>query len=302
MRQTILSLLQSYQQEQQAQNPTTLIFVGVDGYDVYNPSMPFIYQGKELILARVEKRDSEVSKSIYFEKVNHQYAKRDDLMPLDLQDPCITMIEGDYVVGGTYVYHEHGQTHWYTKFYKGKDLNSLKPALDAPDGMKDVRLVELPDHRIGVFTRPQGKKGKRGHIGFDVAHSFDDITKKFIDDAPLFEQFIDEEWGGANHLMMLDDKTIGVLGHIANFTGDEMRHYYPMTFTVNIETRQASPMKIIAVRDNFNPGPSKRDDLVDVLFSAALIKTKDDLYELYVGVSDAEVQKIDIVNPFNHKS
>jgi len=300
MRQKIESLLNIYLSNEQAKNPKTLKFIGVDGYDVYNPSMPFFYHGKELILARVEKRDSEVSKSIYFEKMDNQYVKRDDLMPLDLQDPCITMIEGDYVVGGTYVYHEKNQTIWYTKFYKGKDLNHLNPSVDAPKGMKDVRFIELPNKKIGVFTRPQGKKGGRGQIGFDIANSYDEITTEFIEQAPLFEQFIEDEWGGANHLVILDDQTIGVLGHIANFTGNAIRHYYAMTFKVDIIKKIASPMKIIAIRDNFNPGPSKRDDLIDVLFSAAIIPIKDELYELYVGVSDAEIQKIEVKNPFDH--
>lgn len=28
--------------------------------------------------------------------------------------------------------------------------------------MKDVRLVELADGRVGIFTRPQGEKGAGG--------------------------------------------------------------------------------------------------------------------------------------------
>lgn len=298
MRQTIDSLLKTYNNSTQAKNPETIIFLGVEDYDVYNPSAPFTYKGKELILARVEKRDSEVSKSIYFEKGDNGYIKRDDLLPLDLQDPCITMIDGDYLVGGTYVYSEKGQTKWYTKFYKGSDLNALKPSLDSPNGMKDVRLLELTDKRIAVFTRPQGSIGGRGQIGFDIAPNYDTITAQFIEAAPLLEQFIESEWGGANHLIQLDDQTIGVLGHIANFTGNHIRHYYAMTFKVDISTKKASPMKIIATRSEFNPGPSKRDDLIDVLFSAGLVQKNEDLYELYVGVSDAEVQKIEVISPF----
>lgn len=298
MRQPIEILLKDYHQNELPKNPKTLVFKGVDGYDVYNPSSPFLFEGKELILARVEKRDSEVSKSVYFENQNGVYVKREDLMPLDLQDPCITKIGTDFVVGGTYVFHENGKVYWYTRFYKGDHPNNLKVSLNAPLGMKDVRLIELPDGRIGVFTRPQGEKGKRGQIGFDIAKSYDEVTTEFIDQAPLFDQFILTEWGGANHLMMLDDYTIGVLGHIANFSGNDIRHYYAMTFKVDIRTKQASPMKLIAAREHFNPGPSKRDDLIDVLFSAALVPLKKNTYTLYVGVSDAEVQTIEVSNPF----
>lgn len=296
--QTIEQLLQNFNKEEQPKNPKTLKFVGTMGLDVYNPSEPFMYEGKELIIGRVEERDSEVSMSVFFEKQGDTYVKREDINPLPLQDPCITMIDGDYVIGGTFVTFENNQPKWFTKFYKGKNLKDLKTSVEAPLGMKDVRFIQLPDKRIGVFTRPQGMKGGRGKIGFRIAENFDEITTKFIDDAPLFNQFIDSEWGGANQLTMIDQNTIGVLGHIANFSEGNARHYYAMTFKVDIHTLKASPMRIIAVRKNFNPGPSKRDDLIDVLFSAALVKEKDDKYRLYVGVSDAEVQTIEVLNPF----
>ena len=93
-----------------------------------------------------------------FEKVDDKFIIRKDLKALDLQDPCITIIDNEYVVGGTYVYEENNSVFWYTKFYKGKDLNQLEPSLNAPLGMKDVRLLELDNHKIAVFTRPQGKK------------------------------------------------------------------------------------------------------------------------------------------------
>lgn len=296
--QTIEQLLQNFNKEEQPKNPKTLRFVGTMGLDVYNPSEPFIYEGKELIIGRVEERDSEVSMSVFFEKQGDTYVKREDIKPLPLQDPCITMIDGDYVIGGTFVTFENNQAKWFTKFYKGKNLKDLKISVEAPLGMKDVRFIQLPDKRIGVFTRPQGMKGGRGKIGFRIAKNYDEITTKFIDDAPLFNQFIDSEWGGANQLTMIDQNTIGVLGHIGNFSEGNVRHYYAMTFKVDIHTLKASPMRIIAVRKNFNPGPSKRDDLIDVLFSAALVKEKDDKYMLYVGVSDAEVQTIEVLNPF----
>lgn len=301
MRQPIQTLLETFKKGKQPNNPYTPKFYGVDGFDVYNPSNLFEYKGKTLIIARVEKRDSEVSKAVYFEKRGNDFYLRDDIPTLDLQDPFISVIDNDYVVGGTYVYHDNRRTRWYTKFYKGPDLDNLKPSLDSPDGMKDVRLIQLKDKRIGVFTRPQGLKGKRGEIGFDIAPSYAHIDKEFIENAPLFEQFVESDWGGANQLMMLDDQTIGVLGHIATFSTGNVRHYYSMTFKVDVTTKKASPMKLIAQRSNFNPGPAKRIDLVDVLFSGGLVPVNNDKYILYVGVSDAEIQTIEIEKPFDIK-
>jgi hypothetical protein len=298
MKQTINQLLDVYHQQNKPKNPQKLSFKGVDGYDVYNPSQPFDYCGKSLIIARVEKRDSEVSQAVFFEDNQGFYVRREDLSPLPLQDPCITIIDGEYVVGGTYVTHQNDNLVWYTKFYKGAQLNDLKPSLDAPLGMKDVRLLQLKDHRIAVFTRPQGEKGKRGKIGFFIADTYASITTEAIDNAPLFDQFIDQEWGGANQIIQLDDQTLGVLGHIACFTEGYTRHYYAMTFKVNLLTKKASPMKMIAKREDFLEGPAKREDLYDVLFSAALSHIQGDLYKLYCGVSDVEIQTIEVVSPF----
>ena len=52
--------------------------------------------------------------------------------------------------------------HWRTRFYRGQHQN-LVPFAQGPDGMKDIRLVELPDGDIGVFTRPQGEVEVRYH-------------------------------------------------------------------------------------------------------------------------------------------
>src|SRR5690554_8216525 len=101
--------------------------------------------------------------------------------------------------------------------------------------------------------------------------------------------------------MMLDDQTIGVLGHIATFSTGDVRHYYSITFKVDVTTKKVSPMKLIAQRSNFNPGPAKRIDLVDVLFSGGLVPVNNDKYILYVGVSDAEIQTIEIEKPFDIK-
>ena len=41
--------------------------------------------------------------------------------------------------------------------------------------MKDIRLILLSDNRIGVFTRPQGKIGGRGRIGFMIVNSLKEL-------------------------------------------------------------------------------------------------------------------------------
>ena len=93
--------------------------------------------------------------------------------------------------------------------------------------MKDLRLVELQDGSIGVFTRPQGEKGGRGKIGFTRVASLEELSIDQINKAPLLEgQFVDEEWGGCNEIHLLPNGILGVLGHIACFDEQGDRHYY----------------------------------------------------------------------------
>ena len=57
-------------------------------------------------------------------------------------------------------------------------------------------------------------------------------------------------------------------------------------------------MKIIAMRCNFQDGPSKRPDLEDVIFSGGLVRLEGGKARLYCGVSDAEGHMITIDDPF----
>ena len=165
--------------------------------------------------------------------------------------------------------------------------------------MKDLRLIELSGGEIGIITRPQGFKGGRGKIGFFSVASYEEITIKRISEAPLFlDQFIDEEWGGANEPHHLSNGLIGVLGHIASFDVNLSVHYCAITFAFHPNTMEKTPMKIIARRSDFPAGHTKQFNLNDVIFSGGLLRKEGGMAELYVGASDAEAYKILIPDPF----
>ena len=73
----------------------------------------------------------------------------------------------------------------------------------------------------------------------------------------LKDQFIPEEWGGANEVHLLKNGWVGVLGHIACFDDKKNKHYYSMAFGLNPFTMERSPLKIIAVRAIFQKGREK---------------------------------------------
>ena len=71
-----------------------------------------------------------------------------------------------------------------------------------------------------------------------------------------------------------------------------------VAFVFDPATRQWRDYRIIAARDQFAPGPAKRADLVDVVFSSG-IETMGAVTRLYAGTSDAEAQWVEIDYPFD---
>lgn len=285
-----------------AAKPTARIrFHGVEGFDVYNITAPFSSAGRTVIAGRVEKRDSEHAQARFFEERDGAWHLIADAPTFQLQDPFFTRIGGELVFGGVEIHELEGRLGWRTVFYRGADIFTLKHFFNGPDGMKDIRLVQLQDGRLGVFTRPQGAKGGRGTIGYAEADGLDGLNTALIDSAPLLAgMFHPLDWGGANETHLLANGEIGVLSHVAYFENDDTssnRHYFASTFVFDPRRRQFRDFKIIGCRDQFTPGAAKRPDLVDVVFSSGLVFA-DGKTRLYAGTSDAEAHWLEIANPF----
>ena len=300
--QTCQELLEEYIAQGHHSRGEKLVFKGVEGRDIYNITAPFEDEGDMVIAGRVESRSTEYSDIMFFTCKNNVWEPRKDTRSFKLQDPFYSRINGDLVIGGVEVWpneKEPGYLCWRTLFYKGKSINQLELFANGPDYMKDIRLIELQNGRIGIFTRPRGEIGGRGQIGFLTIRSLDEINADTLLNAKLIDgQFIKEEWGGANELHLLNNGLIGVLGHIACYDEKENRHYYSITFSLNPNTGEVSPMKIIATRADFITSVAKRADLVDVIFSGGIVRRSDGKADLYVGVSDAESHRIVIPDPF----
>jgi hypothetical protein len=279
-----------------------LNFTGVEGRDVYNITKPFEDDSEMVIAGRVESRDSEVSEVAFFTEINGNWAKAERKMKLELQDPFVTKIFGELVLGGVETFPHPflpGYLGYRTSFYRGIDINNLQKFTVGPELMKDIRLLELSPERIVVFTRPQGVIGGRGKIAFCIINSLEELNVEVINNAELLPaQFIDAEWGGANELHLLSNGLIGVLGHIARYDEIMERHYYAMVFSFNLRTKESSPIKLIATKSNFLQGYYKRRDTMDVVFSGGMNRLQDGMAEFYASVSDAEAHRILIEDPF----
>ena len=284
-----------------------LTFVGVGRRDVYNPTAPFkaSVNGKatEVMVARVEARESEESEAMFFVRRGDQWQPLpvSDAPVMKLQDPFVCKVGGEWVVGGVQTFPKpEGGLGYRTVFRKGKDITDFKtaePFAVGPDGMKDIRLASLPNGKVVVLTRPQGE-GNPGKVGFTILEHLSELGPESIKKAKVYDDlFAVGEWGGANELHVLKNGLIGVLGHVAKYDGLGRRHYYAMAFAIDPVTGRHSPMKLIAERSEFPDGPAKRDDLVDILFSGGLVRKENGRAVLFVGASDTETHQKELADP-----
>lgn len=294
-------LLKEYRSKKSKGIAKRVNFIGIFNKDVYNITSPFLTNGRNILAGRVESKRANDSMVSFFEEYENAWCHIIESPTMHLEDPFFTRVDDELIVGGVEVFNDINNPYnliWRTIMYRGKDIFHLKLFFVGPDGMKDLRIAQLKDGSIGVLTRPQGHKGGRGKVGFIKINRLNDLSIGVIEDAPILNDFFtDEEWGGINSIYPIDKENIGLLGHIAKMDERGMKHYYPMTFVLNINSMVYKDVKIIAERKDFLPGPSKNETLYDVVFGGGL-EFKGEKAVLYAGISDIEAQTIEIKNPF----
>ncbi|HLJ57952.1 MAG TPA: DUF1861 family protein [Chthonomonadaceae bacterium] len=281
-----------------------IAFGGVGDRDVYNIAAPVTFRGETLIAGRVEPRETEHATIVLFRREpDNVWRPRPGAPQFEgLQDPCVTVIDAELVLGGVRfpIAMPDGRTIWRMDFYRGRTVEGLERFLTGPDGMKDIRLAGLPDGRVALFSRPHCGPGFRGRIGFTVVESLEALDAVTISGAPVLSgQFTDTEWGGVNEAHRLSDGRLGLLGHIAWMETGEIRHYYAMAFAIDPWTAETEPVRIIATRAQFPPGPAKRSDLVDVIFAGGIVRHWNGTATLFTGLSDAETGYVKIEDPWS---
>ncbi|MFC3799707.1 DUF1861 family protein [Cohnella sp. GCM10012308] len=181
-------------------------------------------------------------------------------------------------------------------------------ATTGPEGMKDIRLVELADGRIGVFSRPKGmdilaRYGSLSMIGFTVVDSLDRLTPEAVGQAPLLHGlFGPGEWGGCNQAYLLDGGLIGVIGHHGyknvSENGEDLLSYMCVSFVLDPSTGEWSDYRVIGTRPCYPDGPAKRPRLADCAFAAGIEPRADGKVDLYSGIGDTETGRLLIDDPF----
>jgi hypothetical protein len=305
-----------------------LDFEGVkEDETVYNPC-PFVLNNELCLLGRVEAYTSEVAHVHQFKKREGKWRSQ-ELAFLHVQDPFLSCIQNRKIVGGVALdFSEpfpgiHKIEGYRTSFY---DFETKEKIIDGPDGMKDIRLVDLGD-KIGVFTRPRTEDFGIVHssIQFSTVSSIEEITAKLIgsisiDPLKKVQGFFNHnEWGGVNAVYQLQDGWLGVLAHIAYYsehstdespdrahTDEHMRKYAAIAFEFHPDTGAVTHPVIILARNNLAMQvKAKRADLEQIIFPGGLIfETEGNRIEtvlFFYGLGDAHVGVSELPYPFHHE-
>ena len=288
-----------------------LTFHGIDGYDVYNCSIPFTVNGRQFIYGRVEKRGEWArSRTMLFENTGRDdWTRITNSMIYQTEDPNIAVIGGEIVLGCIFVmYTGKNMGSFYNMFYHGSDLEDLYYFTTGPANMKDIRLVELADHRIGVFSRPRNQEiiekfGSESQIGFAVIDRLSDLDGNVIANAPYIPGIFGEgEWGGCNQAYLLSSGKIGVIGHKCYQTGlpgeKGVSTYLNIAFVFDPETHTVLDEKILATAKSYPAHVPKKPHLVDCAFTSGIVMRPDGRADLYSGLGDTCEGRITIDNPF----
>jgi hypothetical protein len=226
-----------------------------------------------------------------------------------LEAPFVCRIGGELVLGGTHVRYKAGKLEtYYAYFYRGSDLQDLWYFTTGPDYMKDIRLVQLGDGRIGVFSRPRSEDilrrfGCESQIGFTTIQRLEEPTADVVENAPFIPGlFAEGEWGGCNQVYLLESGKLGVIGHKCYYdepaNGTKISVYLNVAFVFDPVRHEVEGMKVVGTRPCYPEGPAKRPDLVDVAFTSGAVMRPDGKVDLYSGIGDAEEGRIDIEYPF----
>ena len=284
-------------------------FKGIDDPElcVYNCSIPFAWEGRRYVFGRVDPKfrwGVPPWVVLFVETGKDEWTVDPKFHWLQLSDPAVQFIRGEIILTGTHVEKIAGKTAGYVAyFYRGKDPYHLTYFTHGPKRMKDIRPIELPNGRIGVFTRPRGEEVRRKYgseslIGYVEVDDVEGITPEALEAArPIPGIFGRDEWGGANQAYLLPDGRIGVAGHLAWNRPDDLcpvnnhrrQHYCNISFVFDPKTFTATRPKIVATAGLYGVAGRrpKSPDLDDCAFTSGFVFNDDGTCDVYSGLLDA---------------
>ncbi|EPY39304.1 hypothetical protein AGDE_04624 [Angomonas deanei] len=222
-------------------------------------------------------------------------------MTYNLEDPFVVKIHGEMIFGGTHVTKNGGKVlNYCCEFYRGS-LGNLKYFTSGPLGMKDIRLVELADKRIGVFThfRTEGSC----LTGFVTINKIEELSIQVINSAKLINhREFGDAWGGPNQIYLLSSGKLGCIGHHGYLLDQkddvQLRIYVCTSYVFDPETMDVFNFKIVGTKGCFPPCEPKLPRLSDCAFVSGIRMRPDGLCDLYSGLGDTHEGRCAIEYPF----
>ena len=306
----VKELRKLFHEKGQVYGSALLRFEETAGYDVYNCSVPFEWEGKTYIFGRVEKReDFANSVTCLFEKRGpDRYAPVPGAVTYPVEDPHVAFIGGEIILGGTHVRKRGGKIDTlYGYYYRGRDPRFLSHFTCGPANMKDIRLVPRPDGRVGVFTRPRNSRiaaryGSEAVVGYTALDRIEDLDRTVADKAKIIGGLFEKgEWGGCNQCYPLRDGRIGVIGHRCYkepADGIEVQVYVNISFIFDPRTFLVSGMRVIGDKQSYPETPFMLPYLKDCAFTTGIVMRPDGKADLYSGLGDVAEGRIVIDPPF----
>ena len=305
----IEDMREEFEKTNDRENSEIIRFEGVGDYTVYNCSLPVEFNGETYMFGRVEKKEFWAnSYSALFKKdVDGVYRRVKDNLTWNLEDPFWAYVNGEYVLGGNIVYRDKKFNYFRTMFFRSKDIFDWYHFACGPEMMKDIRLVQLPENKIGVFSRPRGqemmeKYGCESMVGFTVINDLNELTIETIESAPYIPNLFEaNEWGGVNQAIYLGNNKIGLIGHQCynhKPVEKEIPCYLCTAYVYDMEKNWILEKKIIATRDSFPKSEPKIPQHFDCAFTTGIEFREDGKVNLYSGLSDF-CQGVKVIeNPF----
>ncbi|KPA73112.1 hypothetical protein ABB37_07670 [Leptomonas pyrrhocoris] len=291
----------AFEQSKAVYESALLAFKGVDGFDVYNCSVPFKYKGRRHIYGRVEKREIWAASHVrLFEETGKDEFTAVPEFSIELEDPYIQNIKNEMIFGGTHV-RKDGEAvlSYFGYFYRGTPTE-LNYFTTGPDFMKDIRVLQLHDGRLGIFSRVRTKV--EVYVGFATVDSIDHLTTAAIAGAKPIDFIRPGMWGGVNQPYLLTSGKVGCIGHIAyndkKPNGDPLSVYVNCAFVFDPVTRAMENEKVIGTKSCYPSCPAKKPNLEDCVFASGIVMREDGKCDLYSGLGDTGEGRITIDYPF----
>lgn len=152
------------------------------------------------------------------------------------EDPFLSVIDGQLFLGAVAVRFKEEKNdnghrimeRYATSIYRlGEQGDAvIEKVAEGPADMKDVRLFQLQDGRIGLLTRPKGGDFGNGYVGFATIDKIEDLTAEVVLNAPAIfrpkdvvgaipalRAYWPDVWVGGNDAVVNGNGSVTVYGH-----------------------------------------------------------------------------------------